>query len=89
VNKFQDEEARINSLGNLLEHVGYSRDIWMDFADPLFDLLRKMADSLSASIDSNAAAQVLLQTFNDMHESMAIITFVKVGFCVHIAAIDD
>ncbi|KAL6712482.1 hypothetical protein ACN47E_000359 [Coniothyrium glycines] len=76
VNKFQDEEARLNSLGNLLEHVGWSRDIWIDFAEPVFDLLRKMAESLS-TLDTNTAASTLLQTFNDMGESMAIITYVK------------
>ena len=33
VTKFEDEEARLNSLSNLLDHLGYSRDIWSDFAE--------------------------------------------------------
>ena len=74
--KFEDEEARLNSLGNLLDHIGYSRDIWIDFADEAFELLRKMANSLR-NLDG-AAANILLQTFNSMGESMAIITYVKV-----------
>ena len=77
VNKFAEEEARLNSLGNLLEHIGYSRDIWIDFADEAFDLLHKLANSLR-NMDGQAA-DILLNTFNSMGESMAIITYVKVG----------
>jgi ubiquitin thioesterase protein OTUB1 len=76
VNKFGDEEARLNSMGNMLDHIGYSRDIWIDFADGAFELLRKLADSLQRM--DGAAADILLQTFNDMNESMSIITYVKV-----------
>jgi hypothetical protein len=75
-NKFGDEEARLNSMGNLLDHIGYPRDIWIDFADGAFDLMRKLADSVQAM--DGAAADILLQTFNDMNESMSIITYVKV-----------
>jgi ubiquitin thioesterase protein OTUB1 len=64
-------------MGNLLDHIGYSRDIWIDFAEGAFDLMRKLADSLQAM--DGAAADILLQTFNDMNESMSIITYVKVG----------
>jgi len=77
VNKFDEEEARLNSLGNLLEHIGYSRDIWIDFAEEAFELLHKLANSLR-SMDGQAA-DILLTTFNNMGESMAIITYVKVG----------
>lgn len=79
VGRIEDEEARLNSLGNLLEHIGYSRDIWIDFADQAFELLRKLADSVR-NMDG-AAADILLQSFNDMNdiESMAIITYVKVS----------
>ena len=83
VGKFEEEEARLNSLGNLLDHIGYSRDIWIDFAEEAFDLLRKLANSLR-SMDGQAA-DILLRTFNDMGESMAIITYVKVGV-VHFAS---
>ncbi|OAL05894.1 cysteine proteinase [Phaeosphaeriaceae sp. SRC1lsM3a] len=77
-NKFGDEEARLMSMGNLLDHVGYSRDIWMEFAEGAFDLLRKLANSVQAM--DGAAADILLQAFNDMDEdiaSMSIITYVK------------
>lgn len=77
VAKFDDEEARLNSLGNLLDNIGYSRDIWIDFAEEAFDLLRKLADSLRAL--DGAADNILLQSFNDMNVSMAIITYVKVS----------
>lgn len=76
INKFDDEKARLNSMGNLLDHIGYSRDIWIDFADGAFELLRKLADSVQAM--DGAASDILLQTFNDFNESMSIITYVKV-----------
>jgi ubiquitin thioesterase protein OTUB1 len=76
VNKFGDEEARLNSMGNLLDHAGYQRDIWMDFAEEVTDLLRKLAESLQ--LMDGAAADILLNTFNDVAASMAIITYVKV-----------
>lgn len=79
VTKLENEEARLNSLGNLLDHIGYSRDIWIDFADEAFELLRKLATSLR-NMDGTAA-DILLQAFNDMGESMAIITYVKVSLC--------
>ncbi|USP82447.1 hypothetical protein yc1106_09721 [Curvularia clavata] len=75
VGKFEEEEARLNSLGNLLDHIGYSRDIWIDFAEEAFELLHKLANSLR-NMDGQAA-DILLRTFNDMGESMAIITYVK------------
>ncbi|KAF1841609.1 cysteine proteinase [Cucurbitaria berberidis CBS 394.84] len=75
VTKFEDEEARLNSLGNLLDHIGYSRDIWIDFAEEAFELLRSLANSLR-NMDG-AAPDILLQSFNDMGQSMAIITYVK------------
>jgi hypothetical protein len=77
VNKLTEEEARLNSLGNLLDHIGYSRDIWIDFAEEAFELLHKLANSLR-NMDGQAA-NILLSTFNDMSESMAIITYVKVS----------
>lgn len=77
VNKFGDEEARLNSMGNLLDHAGYSRDIWFDFADEAFVLLRKLAESLQAM--DGSAPDILLDAFNDMGVSMSIITYVKVS----------
>lgn len=62
-------------MGNLLEHTGYARDIWIDFAEEAFDLLHKLANSVEAM--DGAAADILLQSFNDMSVSMAIITYFK------------
>lgn len=76
VHKCQDEEARLMSMGNLLEQVGYQRHIWMDFAEPAFELLQKLAISLQDM--DGAAADILLQAFNDPNQAMGIITFVKV-----------
>lgn len=73
--RFADEEGRLNSMGNLLEHIGYPRDIWIDFADEAFELLRKLGDSVHAM--DGTAADILLQSFNDMGVSMAIITYFK------------
>lgn len=78
--KFTDEEARLNSMGNILEHIGYSRDIWIDFADEAFELLRKLGKSVNDM--DGTAADTLLQAFNDMGVSMAIITYFK-------ASLDD
>lgn len=77
MNKLGDEEARLNSMGNLMEHAGYVRYIWIEFADSAFELLRKLGDSLQAM--DGAAADILLSTFNDLGESMAIITYFKVS----------
>jgi ubiquitin thioesterase protein OTUB1 len=77
VNKLGEEESRLNSLGDLLEHIGYSRDIWIDFAEEAFELMHKLANSLR-TMDGQAES-ILLRTFNDMNESMAIITYVKVS----------
>lgn len=62
-------------MGNLLDNIGYSRDIWIDFADEAFDLLRKLGHSVE-TMDGNAA-DILLQAFNDLGISMAIITYFK------------
>lgn len=73
--KFGEEEGRLLSLGNLLDQIGYSRDIWMDFAEEAFDLLRKLSEAVHAM--DGSAATVLLEAFNDMGVSMAIITYIK------------
>ncbi|KAF3032259.1 hypothetical protein E8E12_003809 [Didymella heteroderae] len=73
--RFGDEEGRLLSMGNLLDQIGYSRDIWMDFAEEAFDLLRKLGEA--AHIMDGSAATILLDAFNDMGISMAIITYIK------------
>jgi ubiquitin thioesterase protein OTUB1 len=73
--RFGDEEGRLLSMGNLLDQIGYSRDIWMDFAEEAFDLLRKLGEAVHAM--DGSAANILLDAFNDMGVSMAIITYIK------------
>jgi hypothetical protein len=75
VHRFDAEEARLSSLGNLLDQIGYARDIWIDFAEEAFALLHRLADSLRHM--DGQAPDILLHAFNDMNESMAIITYVK------------
>ena len=74
VSKFDVEEARLNSMNNLLNLAGFSEDVYIDFADEAYELLRK----LGASLQVGNGATLLLEAFNDMGVSMAIITYVKV-----------
>ena len=37
--RFADEEGRLLSMANLLENIGYHRDIWIDFAEEAYELL--------------------------------------------------
>ena len=76
VHKFEDEEARLTSMHNLLNLVGFSEDIYEDFVEEAFGLLQKLANSMRAM--DGAAADILLQTFNDYGTAMAIITYFKV-----------
>ncbi|KAJ4286110.1 hypothetical protein N0V90_013459 [Kalmusia sp. IMI 367209] len=71
--KFDVEEARLISMNNLLNLAGFPEDVYIDFADEAYDLLRKLAGSLQLG---NGAA-LLLDVFNDLGVSMAIITYVK------------
>ncbi|KAL8680608.1 MAG: hypothetical protein Q9186_003200 [Xanthomendoza sp. 1 TL-2023] len=63
------EVARLTSLNNLLESVGYPRDIYEDFTDETLQLLRDTANALP-SHDGGAA---LLASFNDAGVCNAII----------------
>jgi len=74
-----EEETRLRSLHNLLNTIGFQEDLYEDFADECFELLRKTAASVPAADDSAAAS--LLTSFNDVGLSMAIITYFKVGYC--------
>lgn len=74
-NKFLEEETRLRSLHNLLNTIGFQEDLYEDFADECFELLRKTAASVPAADDSAAAS--LLTSFNDVGLSMAIITYFK------------
>lgn len=61
-------------MNNLLNLAGFSEHVYIDFADEAYDLLRK----LGASLQVGNGAALLLEAFNDMGVSMAIITYVKV-----------
>lgn len=74
VAKFEVEEARLISVNNLLNLAGHSEDLYIDFAEEAYDLLRKLAGSLQVG----NSASLLLEAFNDYSVSMAIITYVKV-----------
>ena len=74
VTKFEVEEARLSSVNNLLNLAGHSEDLYIDFADEAYELLRKLAGSLQVG----NGASLLLEAFNDYSVSMAIITYVKV-----------
>ncbi|KAL5431918.1 hypothetical protein PMIN07_012536 [Paraphaeosphaeria minitans] len=73
VAKFDVEEARLISMNNLLNLAGFSEHVYIDFAEEAYDLLRK----LGASLQVGNGANLLLEAFNDMAVSMAIITYVK------------
>lgn len=63
-------------MHNLLNLAGFSEHAYEDFADETFGLMQKVTNSLRAG--NGAAPDILLQTFNDYGESMAIITYFKV-----------
>ncbi|KAF2397511.1 cysteine proteinase [Trichodelitschia bisporula] len=68
--KFLEEETRLKSLRNILNDAGFQEHLYEDFAEDMFDLLRETA----AANDGGAS---LLQTFNDPHRSMSVITYLK------------
>ena len=72
--KFDQEEARLRSFGNLLTAVGHEEHLYEDFADEMYTLLRETAEQTPV-LDNGAA---LLAAFNDEGRSMAIITYLKV-----------
>ncbi|KAF2785623.1 cysteine proteinase [Melanomma pulvis-pyrius CBS 109.77] len=75
VNKFEDEEVRLASMHNLLNIAGFQPDVYIDWVDEAFDLLRKLAASVQ--VMDGAAPGILLDTFNDLGISLAIITYFK------------
>ncbi|KAL8998844.1 MAG: hypothetical protein Q9169_002182 [Polycauliona sp. 2 TL-2023] len=63
------EVARLTSLNNVLDEVGYARDIYEDFTDVTLDLLKETAATLPVHDDGAA----LLASFNDASVCNAII----------------
>lgn len=76
-NKFEEEEVRLSSMHNLLNLAGFQPDVYIDWADEAFELLHKLAASIQ-NMDG-AAPDILLEAFNDVGLSLAIITYFKVG----------
>ncbi|KAF2146228.1 uncharacterized protein K452DRAFT_220097 [Aplosporella prunicola CBS 121167] len=70
-NKFFEEQARLGSLANILNQVGFPQDVYEDFAEETFSLLRKLVN-----VPSGDEAQ-LLAAFNDEMVSQSIITHLK------------
>lgn len=73
--KCEEEEARLQSMHNLLNQVGFQEHVYIDFAEEAYILLQKLAQSLR-NMDGNGES-ILLETFNDYGTAMAIITFFK------------
>lgn len=72
--KFLEEEARLKSLSNILNDAGFEEHTYEDWMEDTINLLRKTSNAGTGSA-------VLLETFNDMHGSMSIITYLKA--CLH------
>ncbi len=78
VNKFGEEEARLRSLRNLVAHAGYDPDMYDDFADQVWELMR----NLMAGVQDGTAEAVLETTFNEEYVQNYIITCFRV--CVNL-----
>lgn len=69
-----EEQTRLKSLNNLLNRVGFDKDVYEDFFDETFNLLGELASLTPAPV----AASTLLERFNDDAVSSAIITHFRV-----------
>lgn len=72
--KFQQEEVRLRSLANVTAAAGWDWSMVEDFADEMFDLLRKM----SASLQTGDSESTLVDAFNDEGLQNSIITYLRV-----------
>jgi len=64
-------------MHNLLNNAGFPHDVYIDWAEEVFDLLRELAQSLRN--DDGRAADTLLHKFNDVNTSLSIMTYFKVS----------
>ena len=71
--KFDEEVARLKSFRNIMSDGGFDEAIYVDFAEEAWDLLHKLAN---VPVDTGLA--IVLETFNDLNLSMAMITYFKV-----------
>lgn len=69
------EEARLKSLNNLLNSVGFQEHLYEDFVDATITLLRE----ISASIPCHDDGATLWASFNDPDVSNGIITHFRVS----------
>ncbi|KAI9701722.1 MAG: hypothetical protein M1820_006350 [Bogoriella megaspora] len=79
--KLQTEVARLKSFQNILGAAGFELHLYEDFADELYDLLRRIADLLSQRNDGNSTTDIhatLLAAFNDESAQASIITFLRI-----------
>ncbi|KAI7627991.1 cysteine proteinase, partial [Hortaea werneckii] len=72
-NKFLEEEARLRSLSNVLNEAGYDALLYEDFADAMFDTLRKVHNALQ----TGDAETILHEDFNDEALQNYIITYLR------------
>jgi ubiquitin thioesterase protein OTUB1 len=75
--KFFEEESRLKSLSNVLIAAGYSKDVFEDFTDETYDLMRKVSNALATG--SGDADQILHEAFNDESIQNFIITHLRVS----------
>jgi hypothetical protein len=73
--RFLQEEARLRSLANVLNAAGFVPYLYEDFADELFDLMRRLATAL----DEGNGEEALLDAFNDENLQNCVITHMRVG----------
>lgn len=79
-NTFAIEEARLRSLGNVMQQAGYDPMLIEDFADETFTLLRELSNALA----TGNAETILDNQFNDEMVQNYIITHLRVSrFNIH------
>ncbi|ORY19742.1 peptidase C65 Otubain-domain-containing protein [Clohesyomyces aquaticus] len=87
VGLFQQEQARLKSMHNLLNAANFPEHVYIDFVDEAFELLDKLQNSVR--LMDGTGADTLLQAFNDMSVAMAIITYFKLLASAWIQAYPD
>jgi ubiquitin thioesterase protein OTUB1 len=68
------EEARLKSLNNLLNQVGFDSYTYEDFVDQTINLLRQIA----ASLPNNQDDELIVKAFNDEDQSNGIVMHMRV-----------
>ena len=83
LNQFDEEEARLRSMYNILDAAGYDRFMYEDFADELFTLIRRVKDGLL----HGTAEDILIESFNEDMVQNYVITHIKV--CGKVLSFDN